>query len=214
MTKASASNATKIKKSTNACPNVGNAAHISPSSAADSYLTKVQVRAAIATIDTKANSKLMRVARFRAFAAGVDAEDLLQEAILRALTSRNCPAGLAVEHFLMAVMRSIASAVISKRERDEPLLLEACDQSAPPHAPDEAYEIALRAKAYRKAVENLAGSSPQNEVLVDGICQGLRGKALADFAGLDQAELATRRRMIKRRVAKAWEGLKDLNLAA
>ena len=86
MAKASAGNGTKIKKSTSACPNLGSAAHTLSSSAAGSYLTKAQVRAAIAAIDTAANSKLMRVARFRAFTTGIDAEDLLQEAILRALS--------------------------------------------------------------------------------------------------------------------------------
>lgn len=214
MTKASARNGTKIKKSTNACPNSGNGAHTSSSTAASSYLTKAQVRAAIAAIDTSASSKLMSVARFRAFTAGIDPDDMLQEAILRALTSRSCPVGLKIEHFLMAVMRSLASAVIAKRERDEPLLREACNQSATPHAPDEAYEIAVRAEACRKALEDVAGNSPKTEGVIDGIGQGLCGKALADFAGMDQAELATTRRLIKRRAAKVWDEFKDLDLAA
>lgn len=214
MAKASAGNGTKIKKSTSACPNLGSAAHTSPSSAGGSYLTKAQVRAGIAAIEIGANSKLKRVARYRAFNAGIDPDDILQEAILRALTSRSCPVGLKIEHFLMAVMRSIASAVIAKRERDEPLLREACDQFAPPPAPDEAYEIAVRAEAYRKALEDVAGSSPNTEGVIDGIGHGLCGKALADLAGMDQAELATTRRLIKRRAAKVWDELKNLDLAA
>lgn len=214
MTNVSVGNRTKIKNMTNVCPNLGSAAHTSASSAAGSHLTKAQVRAAIAAIDTTANSKLMRVARFRAFTAGIDADDLLQEAILRALTSRSCPAGLKIERFLMAVMRSIASAAIAKRERDEPLFREACDRLAPSQAPDEAYESAMRAEACRKALEDVAGSSPKTEAVVDGIDQGLCGKALADFAGMDQAELATTRRLIKRRAAKVWGAFKNLDLAA
>lgn len=214
MTKASARNGTKIKKSTNACPNSGSGAHTSSNSAPASYLTKTQVHAAIAAIDIGPNSKLKRVARYRAFTAGIDADDILQEAILRALASRSCPVGLKIEHFLMAVMRSIASAVIAKRERDEPLFREVCDQFAPPPAPDKAYEIAVRAEACRKALEDVAGGSPKTEGVIDGIGLGLCGKALAEFAGMDQAELATTRRLIKRRAAKVWDEFKDLDLAA
>ncbi|NIJ61140.1 sigma-70 family RNA polymerase sigma factor [Qipengyuania flava] len=214
MAKAPAGNGTTIKNSTSACPNLGSAAHTSSSSAGGSYLTKAQVRAAIAAIDTRANSKLMRVARFRAFTAGIDADDLLQEAILRALTSRSCPIELKIEHFLMAVMRSIASAVIAKRERDEGPYREAFEQLTPPCAPDKAYEIAVRAEACRKAIEDVAGSSPKTEAVIDGIDQGLCGKALANFAGVEQAELATVRRLIKRRAAKFWNGYEDLDFAA
>ncbi|MBX7536653.1 hypothetical protein K3175_13380 [Qipengyuania sp. GH1] len=214
MKKASAVNGKIILKSARVCPNLGSGAHTSSSSAAGSYLTKAQVRAAIAAIDTRANSKLMRVARFRAFTAGIDADDLLQEAILRALTSRSCPIGLKIEHFLMAVMRSLASAVIAKRERDEVLYREACDLLVSPLAPDEAYEIVERAETYRRALDGLVNGSPEIEMVVDGIDQGLCGMALAGFAGMDQAELATARRLIKRRAAKAWGELMDLGLAA
>lgn len=214
MTKASAGNGTKIKKTTSACPNLGSAAHTSSSSAPTTHLTKAQVRAAIAAIDIGANAQLRRVARYRAFTAGIDAEDLLQEAILRALSSRSCPVGLKIEYFLMAVMRSIASAVIAKRDRNEPLFRDACDQFSPPAAPDKAYENGVRAEACRKALEDVAGSSPKTEGVIDGISQGLSGKALAEFAGIDQAELATTRRLIKRRAAKVWGEFKNLDLAA
>jgi hypothetical protein len=214
MNKASARNDTKIKKSTSTCLNLGKAAHTSSKSAPVSYLTKTQVRAALAAIDIGPNSKLKRAGRFRAFTAGIDADDLLQEAILRALTSRSCPVGLKIEHFLMAVMRSIASGVIAKRERDEVLYREAFEQLTPPCAPDKACEIAVRAEACRKALEDVAGDSPKIEGVIDGIGQGLCGKALADFVGLDQAELATTRRLIKRRAAKVWDEFKDLDFAA
>ncbi|MBD58522.1 MAG: hypothetical protein CL808_00135 [Citromicrobium sp.] len=156
----------------------------------------------------------MRVARYRAFTAGIDAEDLLQEAILRTLTSRSCPAGLKVEHFLMAVMRSIASAIIAKRKRDETLYCDESDLPVAPLAPDEACEIAQRADACRIALETLFKGSTMIERVVDGIDQGLCGKALADFASMEQAELATTRRLIKRRAMKAWSELNSLELAA
>ena len=200
MAKGTAGNGNKTYKSTNACPNSGSAAHTSTNGATRSYLTKPQVRAAIATIDFRANSKLMRMARFRAFTAGIDAEDILQEAILRALTSRSCPAGLKMEYFLMAVMRSIASAIIARRKRDEARYCSELDLVVSPLAPDDACEIAERAAAWRQAFDDVVAGSPEIERVADGIDQGLCGKALCEFANTDRARLASVRKTIKRRV--------------
>ena len=214
MAKATAGNGNKPYKSTNACPNPGNSAHSSSSSATVSHLTKAQVRAALAAIDTGSNSKLLRVARWRAFTAGVDAEDLFQEAILRALSSRSCPAGLKVEHFLMAVMRSIASAIIARRQRDEALRRDEFDLPVSPLAPDEAYEIAERSDAWRQAFDDVVAGSPEIERVVDGIDQGLCGKVLAEFANTDRARLASVRKTIKRRVNSVCVELIKLGEAA
>ncbi|MCP9221923.1 hypothetical protein MKP08_04070 [Erythrobacter sp. LQ02-29] len=200
MAKATAGNSNKNKTSRSACPNSGSAAHTSTNSATRSYLTKPQVRAAIATIDFRANSKLMRMARFRALTAGIDAEDILQEAILRTLTSRRCPAGLKMEYFLMGVMRSIASAIIAKRYRDEAWYCNELHMVVSPLAPDEACEIAERSDAWRKALDDVVAGSPEIERVVDGIDQGLCGSALAEFANTDRARLASLRKAIKRRV--------------
>jgi len=214
MAKASAGNGTKIKKLTSACPNLGKAAHTSSNKAAGSHLTKAQVCAALAAVDTTANSKLMRVARYRAFTAGIDAEDLLQEAILRTLTSRSCPAGFKMEYFLMAVMRSIASAIIARRKRNEARYCNELDLVVSPLAPDEACEIAERSDAWRQAFDDVVAGSPEIERVVDGIDQGLCGKALAEFANTNQARLASVRKAIKRRVNNACINLIIVSEAA
>lgn len=214
MAKASAGNGTKIKKSNSACPNLGKAAHTLSNSAQESYLTKAQVRSAIAAIDISSNSDLMRMARWRAFTAGTDAEDLLQEAILRALTSRGFPCGLKTEHFLKGVMRSIASAIIAKHERDEALCRDQIDLPVLRLAPDEACEFAERADAWRQALDDVVAGSQEIEKVIDGIDQGLCGRALAEFANTDQTRLASVRKSIKRRVTRACAELKGLEEAA
>ena len=214
MAKASASNGTKIKKSTSACPNLGKGAHTSSNSAQASYLTKAQVRSAIAAIDISSNSTLMRMARWRAFTAGIDAADLLQEAILRALTSRSFPCGLKTEHFLMGVMRSIASATIAKRARDEALCRDEFNLPVLQLAPDEACEFAERADAWRQGLDDVVAGSQEIKKVIDGIDQGLCGRALAEFANTDQARLASVRKSIKRRVARACAKLNGLEEAA
>ncbi|WP_299309999.1 hypothetical protein [uncultured Croceicoccus sp.] len=214
MAKGTAGNGNKIYKSTNACPNSGSVAHTSTNNATRSYLTKPQVRAAIAAIDFRSNSKLMRMARFRAFTAGIDAEDILQEAILRALTSRSCPAGLKMEYFLMAVMRSIASAIIARRKRDEARYCSELDLVVSPLAPDDECEIAERAAAWRQAFDDVVAGSPEIERVVDGIDQGLCGRALAEFANTDRARLASVRKAIKRNVNSICVELIKLDKAA
>lgn len=214
MAKATACNGIKLKKSTSACPNLGSGAHTSSNSAAGSHLTRPQVRASLAAVDIRANSKLMRMARYRAFTASIDAEDLLQEAILRTLSSRTCPAGLEMEHFLMAVMRSVASEIIAKRQRHETLLRDRFDQPMSPLAPDEAYESAERADVWRKGLNHVIARSPEIERVVDGIDQGLCGKALAEFANTDEARLASVRKTIKRRATGVCVELIKFNDAA
>lgn len=142
----------------------------------------------------------MRVAHYRALSAGIDAEDILQEAILRTLTSRSCPAGLKMEYFLMAVMRSIASAIIAKRKRDEARYCSELNLVVSPLAPDEACEFAERSNAWRQAFDDIVAGSPEIERVVDGIDQCLCGRALAKFANIDQTRLASVRKAIKRRV--------------
>ncbi|ARU16669.1 hypothetical protein A9D14_11395 [Croceicoccus marinus] len=154
------------------------------------------------------------MARFRAFTAGIDAEDILQEAILRALTSRSCPAGLKMEYFLMAVMRSIASAIIARRKRDEARYCSELDLVVSPLAPDDACEIAERAAAWRQAFDDVVAGSPEIERVVDGIDQGLCGRALAEFANTDRARLASVRKAIKRNVNSICVELIKLDKAA
>lgn len=100
----------------------------------------------------------------------------------------------------MAVMRSIASAIIGKRQRDETLRRDEFGLLMSPLAPDEACEIAERSDAWRQAFDDVVAGSPEIERVVDGIDQGLCGKALAEFANTDRARLASVRKAIKRRV--------------
>ncbi|MBL45741.1 MAG: hypothetical protein CMN71_13760 [Sphingomonadaceae bacterium] len=178
-------------------------------------LTRAQIRRALAKIDIRPSSRLMKSARYRAYTADTCADDLLQEAILRAMTSRSCPAGLMVEHFLMGIMRSIASEILAKRERVTDALLDFDrERPAAPPTPEEEIAFVQRAETCRQALKEIAECSPETELVVDGIDQGLCGKALAQFAGIDQARLATIRRFVSRRSAIAWAKLDKVDEAA
>ena len=215
MTITSACDGPHSKNRNPACPNSSGDGHTS-TTIPSARLTPAQVKSAIATIDIGQGSRLARCASYRAFTADIDADDLLQEAIVRALTTRSCPATIAIEHFLMGVMRSIASKVIESRERaDEALLEYSRAYPSTSLTPDERLAHNERADTCRRSIEMVVAGSPATEAVIDGIDHGLCGKALADFAGVDQIELATVRRKIKRRVADVFDDLlADLDEAA
>ncbi|WP_137680552.1 sigma-70 family RNA polymerase sigma factor [Aurantiacibacter suaedae] len=214
MVKSSAINGTIHNNAKAPCPNSVGGAH-TPIANASASLTRPQIRAALTKIDIGPGSRLKKCAGYRAFTADICADDLLQEAILRAMTSRRCPAGLAIEHFLMGIMRSIASEIIAKRERATEALLGLCQEGpAAPLSPDEGIAFTERAEACRQSLDEIVEGSPVAEGVLDGIDQGLCGKALAQFAGIDQAKLATVRKFIVRRSAIAWIKLEKLDEAA
>lgn len=170
-----AANGATTKNSSNACPNAGQSGH-TPSTAPSGRLTSAQVRQALNMIDTAPGSRLARYAKYRAFAADMDADDLLQEAIFRAMASRSCPAHIAMEHFLLGVMRSIASKVIEKRERaDDALRHYGRAYPNAPLAPDEALVLAERAEVSQRLVERVVAGSVANVVMFRGGSGGRSG---------------------------------------
>lgn len=117
MAKASAGNVTNYNKSANACPNSAARAHLS-SKASEPRLTVAQVRAALVGVDMSPGSLLHRAARYHGWLAQTDPDDLLQDALLKAVTTRSCPAHVQVDRYVRGIIRSIASGIVAKRERN------------------------------------------------------------------------------------------------
>lgn len=173
----------------------------------------------MATIDMGPGSRLRRYANYRGWMAGIDADDLLQEALLRALSSRSCPMSITIEMFLKGIMRSMASAAIDRREREidvqisELAFLE--DAAADLSQPDKILERGERQLACAAVLANICQGSPHAVAVLDGIDHGLRGRDLADHARIGIAELATVRRLIQRRAEVCWKELgEDESIAA
>ncbi len=122
----------------------------------------------------------MRMARYFAFPAEMDPDDLLQDALERSLSTRSCPANLGIMPFIIGVMRSIASDTIRRRERDAATLRTGTitgltGQSLGPVSPDEILDQCKRAAAYEEAIDLMAAGDPAHERVIDGIGLGLRG---------------------------------------
>jgi len=183
------------------------------------YLSESEVREQLRTINLKPGSRLQRSARYHAPRAGILPDDLLQAAILAAMTSRKCPARLGIEPFIIGIMRSKASNIIKRSERATKLGfgLRSLDQSdIDIAAPDleEVREHKERGMICSELLEAISEGDPLVERAIDGLGHGYRGEKLAGFAGINQDELATVRRRIKRRAVVFSDQLAALDRAA
>lgn len=181
------------------------------------FLTSDEVRKLLQTINIKPGSRLDRSAKYHAHRAQILPDDLLQTALLAAMTSRKCQTDLGIEPFVIGIIRSKASKVIDRRERKMQLGLHSLDQSEFEIPAPDLEEIGEQQERAMICAELLAAISEGDAVMekvIDGQGHGYRGQKLAECAGIDQDELATVRRRIKRRAAALRDQLAALDRAA
>ena len=146
--------------------------------------------------------------------AAFGADDLLQEAFQRALDgTRQCARTLDIVHFLAGVMRSIASdwRKARKRRPEMSLVTEAGSlqdvvlqvrDSAP--VADEVLAVNEEAARLKAAVLALFIDDGLAQRLLEGIMDGFAGAQLRSLFGLSETEFASKRRLIRRRIDKAY----------
>jgi len=158
------------------------------------------------------------IARYYAFLRRIEPEDLLQEALLRALDTRNCPAHVDVVKFLAEAMRSIAHGELEKA-RSGPVVVSAASsderQAAFLNYPDPSISAEeemidrQNAAAIRRTILALFDDDPQAWVIVEGIMEDLSAAELREMSGLDETAYDSKRRLIRRRIIKEYpEGWK------
>lgn len=148
-------------------------------------------------------------ARHVATKSGLDAEDLLHRAIERALYRGS--RGLSAKDRINECIQSLAStdARAASRARTNGRLGSIDPATVADVIPGTELlrpDIALaRIAAGRTAVailEEAAGGDPTQAALIDCLGDDLRGEDITQALGIDQTELATRRRRLKRTVGK------------
>ena len=218
MTKKTKPHKDDTKNLTAACPNPGTATHThtKPSKA---MLSHSQVRTALAKLDISPGSPLRRCAQYFALTSEMDADDLLQEALLRAMTTRSSPAALGIEPFIKGVMRSIASGVIARHNHNAAVLRTGSivglfGQSQSPTNPADVLDQCERAAVCAASLVSMSCGDPSIEKVLDGIGQGLCGKNLMAFADVTELQLATVRRTLKRRSITEYAALHRFDDAA
>ena len=144
----------------------------------------------------------------------VPPDALLSETILRALSgARNFNREHPIEANLHEAMRSIASSWHKAHKRKpeisfDDLIGSESDAQDPLEvflAPDDMQsspEEELAFKQEMEAILTLFDDREDAQLVVLGRAEGLQGKALAEFAGIDQAKLAGVLRLITRRLAE------------
>lgn len=180
----------------------------------ESLLSAAEVADRIRDLSDADVLRLKRASEYLSFGGARPPADLRQEAIRRAVSgARKCPCGLSMVTFLRGVMRSIAwadrkslargpkLAVVAKDDRGEGSLAGIADRRMSPE--DKIIHDENIAKMKRKILA-LFEDDVVAQTLAEGIMDGMEGKELRDLVGLNEKEFATKRRLVRRRIDKAF----------
>lgn len=178
--------------------------------AAKPVRSRAEIEGAIRAF-TEANwARLKRVGHRYAWRCGWDPDDLVQEAITRALAGdRKCPAHVDVVKFLAEAIRGIADdegAKAHSATRHRPIIGPGDEAPGAVDVKDErlnAEEIFLEAEnlaAIRAAVLASVEDDPVARDLAEGLMEEMSKAELCEMLGLDANSYASKRHFIRRRV--------------
>ena len=179
-----------------------------------SVLTHLEIHRVIAALGQADWLRLHKVARALCRYGGFDADDLLQEAFQRALDGvRQCPRDLEVTRFLAGVMRSIASDWSKARRRRPELrfnapsgalldiVVQVRDSSLDA---EESLASTQESACVIERIKELFADDRAALKIIEGILEGRAGAELRSSAELGEKEFASKRRLIRRRIDKAF----------
>ncbi len=177
-----------------------------------------EVVSAIRTLTPMEWARLRLVARRYAATRPIESDDLLQEAMLRAVDSRVCPAHVDVVRFLAEAMRSIAHGESEKSEHK--LKLVPVAKTGEPGAETLGVRDPVpNAEARMISEEGAAGicgailalfeDDEEAQYIVEGIMEEMTADELRELTGLSQTAYNSKRKLIRRRINNAFpEGWK------
>lgn len=177
----------------------------------DDMLSVEEAWTAIEALSLAEHAKLQRVSRFYAGSRGA-ADDLRQEAMLRTLDgTRRCPREIQMIRHLDQVMRSMIwserkSAKVHPHQSIE--VIDTRDFSPVMVMTDLGPEVqvaeAQAADRVLGKVIELFNDDKVAQTVLEGIILGWEGEELCELAGIDRPTLATKRKLINRRIARAF----------
>jgi DNA-directed RNA polymerase specialized sigma24 family protein len=144
---------------------------------------------------------------------GFGPHELVYEAVCRTLVGdRSCPRDVPFMAFIVETMRSIAYHERAKRRRSVPLTLVPRHGGAsegPPDCPSdqltpEEHLLEREAADMVQTMHGLLKDDPEAQLVLMGWADGLRGKALREAAGLDQAALDYAGKRIRSQIRKHY----------
>src|SRR5262245_45420892 len=174
---------------------------LQPRRSGASVLTQVELKRSIAGLSAADWLRLHKVARAFCRGAAFDADDLLQEALQRALEgTRHCTRTLEIVPFLAGVMRSIASDWGKARKRSPAMSLvtETCRLQEVILQVRDASLVADEVLMLNEAKQGIFALFVDDclaQRLLEGIMDGLAGAQLRSLTGLSETEFASKRRL-------------------
>jgi RNA polymerase sigma-70 factor (ECF subfamily) len=178
-----------------------------------SVLSREEIEQAIRDFSTADWNRLHKVAQYLCRGRTLDPNDLLQEALTRAIDgSRTCPRNVAALRFLSEAMRSIASdtAEADRRQlefRAVPLIDQdgtAIDVPDREPNPEERLIGLGEAKGMSAEILALFADDLIAQTIVLGIMEDMDGEELRALTELDKTAFASKRRLIRRRITNAF----------
>jgi DNA-directed RNA polymerase specialized sigma24 family protein len=138
---------------------------------------------------------------------GMSKGDLVHEAVCRSLTGRrNCPRHINFMAFLVETMKSIASHAREKRRRSPPV--GELDATSITEASDIALALSPEDQLIEKSrLQEIYGhfeDDGEAGLVLLGLADGLRGKELREFTGLDQPGLDYALKRIRKRMRNLY----------
>lgn len=187
--------------------------------AATATLSIAELRAALDALSEPDLVRLRKIARIYAGGTNLEPDDLLQEAVLRALNgNRTCPKGVALLTFLANAMRSIAWAARERTKSDpvaqasEDVTDEASTASqvgTPGRSPEEDIIAREEQKRGQDALLDLFGDDEQALQMLMGDLDDLPAEEVRTMWNMDKKTYASTRRRIRRKIERklhdGWE---------
>jgi DNA-directed RNA polymerase specialized sigma24 family protein len=183
-------------------------------------LTAAEMRAAIAVLSPADLLRLKKAARLFGRLMGMDPDDLVQEAVVRAMEdARHCRRAMKVIMFLIGTMRSVASA--RRKSADARRVVRSVDDDAPsggtPVMPADACtteeEHIVEQEFWKKRVEAVFELFRDDEDATLWLMARMDTDTLAEAqaaTGFDATKINTVGRRVRRKVERAFpEGLRQ-----
>ncbi len=185
--------------------------------APDSKSMPKNIDEAIASLSEADCLRLLKSAKYLSWPSKYTPEELLDQAIFKALDgARQYKPELNLMSFLFMIMRSLVSSDCKSQSRHPALSLDAKkpdrdesfveDLQDPRPSPELIVESKENASFIRESILDLFKDDTVIQTVVEGIMEEMDPKEIRDLTGLDDKSYASTRRLIRRRIDKAFPG--------